>query len=271
MASHPGDLFDYDVKRKDARKILEVPHWVALPTTSGTGSEVGRSTVISDDTTKEKKIIFSPHLLARAVFADPSLTLALPPGVTASTGMDALTHCVEAFLSTGFHPMCDGIALEGLRLISESIESCVANPHDISSRSKMMMASMMGAVAFQKGLGVVHSCAHALSTLADLHHGLANGVMIAFALPFNESTVPERFSRMGMMVGLRDSAPLGFVRWLIQLRKAIGIPDNLSCLGLKADLVGALARVAHKDSCHESNPKAVREEDFHRIFSGAFT
>ena len=140
-----------------------------MPTTAGTGSEVGRSTVIADETTHVKRIVFSPRLLARAVFADPELTIGLPPGVTAATGMDALTHCIEAYLAKAYHPICDGIALEGLRLGAGALARCVETPGDVEARGSMMMSSMMGAIAFQKGLGVVHSCAHALSTVADLH------------------------------------------------------------------------------------------------------
>src|SRR6185436_16030410 len=167
-------------------------------TTSGTGSEVGRSSVVSDDETHIKKIIFSPRLLAKTVFADPELTLDLPAKVTAATGMDALTHCVEAFLAKGFHPICDGIALEGIRLAAGSLLECVKKPMDIEARSSMMLASMMGAIAFQKGLGLTHSCAHALSTVVDMHHGFANGVMIDHALRFNLPAAPERFRDMAV-------------------------------------------------------------------------
>ncbi|MEO5802584.1 MAG: iron-containing alcohol dehydrogenase, partial [Verrucomicrobiota bacterium] len=203
MANHPGDLFDYEDGKPDARPIDQpIPFLVALPTTSGTGSEVGRSAVISDDTTHIKKIIFSPRLLAKAVFADPELTLDLPGKITAATGMDALTHCIEAFLAKNYHPLCDGIALEGLRLGAANLEKCVKTPRDIEARGAMMMTSMMGAIAFQKGLGINHSCAHALSAICDLHHGLANAVMMPYALPFNISAVPERFARMATTLEL---------------------------------------------------------------------
>src|SRR4051812_2342826 len=158
--NHHRDLFDYDDLIGGDKYITEeVPYFITVPTTSGTGSEVGRSAIISEDDTHRKRILFSPKLLAKIVFADPLLTMDLPPFVTAATGMDALTHNMEAFLAKGFHPMCDGIALEGINLISESINTAVNRP-DIASRSKMMIASLMGAVAFQKGLGVVHSLAH---------------------------------------------------------------------------------------------------------------
>ena len=163
----------------------DVPWFVALPTTSGTGSEVGRSSVISEDDTHIKRIIFSPNILAKAVFADPELTLGLPPAVTAATGMDALTHNVESYLSPAYHPLCDGIALEGTRIAARALATAVREPGNLQARADMMMSSMMGAIAFQKDLGAVHSCAHALGTVCDLHHGLANALMIDTVLAWN--------------------------------------------------------------------------------------
>ncbi len=186
MAVHEGDVLQYAWDHPQVRPIEhELPYFVALPTTAGTGSEVGRSSVISDDATHIKKIIFSPRLLAKAVFADPELTLDLPPAITAATGMDALTHNVESYLSPAYHPLCDGIALEGARIAARSLRTAVREPHNLQARSDMLMSSMMGAIAFQKDLGAVHSCAHALSTVADLHHGLANGIMIDHVMRFN--------------------------------------------------------------------------------------
>ncbi len=271
MANHPGDLFDYEDGKPDARPIDQsIPFLIALPTTSGTGSEVGRSAVISDDTTHIKKIVFSPRLLAQAVFADPELTLDLPEKITAATGMDALTHCIEAFLAKNYHPICDGIALEGLRLGAASLEKCVRTPRDIEARSSMMMASMMGAIAFQKGLGLTHSCAHALSAVADLHHGLANAVMMPYALPFNFSAAPELFRRMAMTIGLREQTGEAFVEWLHNLNAAIGIPAKLSETGVKQEQLARLVQVASEDSCHQNNPRSVTREDFQRIFNDAF-
>jgi alcohol dehydrogenase class IV len=169
--NHHRDLFDYDdLIGGDIYVTEDVPYFITVPTTSGTGSEVGRSAIISEDESHRKRILFSPKLLAKIVFADPMLTLGLPPFITAATGMDALTHNLEAYLAKGFHPLCDGIALEGISLINESIKDAVNKP-DLGSRSKMMIASLMGAVAFQKGLGVVHSLAHPMSSLLDTHHG----------------------------------------------------------------------------------------------------
>ena len=183
--NHREDLFKYDdLVGGDVYVTNDVPHFITIPTTAGTGSEVGRSAIIADDETHQKKILFSPKLMAKIVYADPLLTMELPPFITAATGMDALTHNMEAFLAKMYHPMCDGIALEGMRLISNSIEKAVNHP-DLESRSDMMIASLMGAVAFQKGLGVVHSLAHPLSSLLDTHHGLANAVNIPYGMEFN--------------------------------------------------------------------------------------
>jgi alcohol dehydrogenase class IV len=270
MATHPGDLFDYEDEKPGARPIDgPIPFWVALPTTSGTGSEVGRSSVVSDDKTHVKKIIFSPKLLAKAVFADPELTLELPAKVTAATGMDALTHCVESYLAKGFHPICDGIALEGLRLSAENLVRAVREPRNIGARSGMMMSSMMGAIAFQKGLGVTHSCAHALSTVADLHHGLANGVMIDHALKFNLTAVPERFSTMATMIGLKEATPEGFIRWLAQIKADSGIPAKLTAAGVKREQLDALCDIAINDACHGNNPRSCTRDDFKKIFTEA--
>lgn len=270
MATHPGDLFDYEDDKPGARAFdKEIPFWVAVPTTSGTGSEVGRSSVVSDDQTHIKKIIFSPKLLARAVFSDPELTLELPAKMTAATGMDALTHCVESYLAKGFHPICDGIALEGTRLAAQSLAKAVSKPHDIGARSDMMMSSMMGAIAFQKGLGVTHSCAHALGTVTDMHHGLANGIMIDHALKMNLSAVPDRFKTLATMIGLKDPTPQAFIGWLEQLKKDCGIPSRLSEAGVKKDQLERLVQVAVEDSCHQNNPRVCSREDFVKIFNEA--
>ena len=195
--NHREDLFKYDdLIGGDVFVTNDVPHFITIPTTAGTGSEVGRSAIIADDETHQKKILFAPKLLAKIIFADPMLTIDLPPFITAATGMDALTHNMEAFLAKNWHPMCDGIALQGIALIHESLEKAVNNP-SVASRSKMLMASLMGAVAFQKGLGVVHSLAHPLSSLLDTHHGLANAVNIPYGMRFNiagfEAKYPRRY------------------------------------------------------------------------------
>lgn len=270
MIHHPGDLFDYEDGKPDALPIdKSIPLLVALPTTSGTGSEVGRSTVISDDHSKIKKIIFSPRLLPAVVFADAELTKDLPPAITAATGMDALTHLVEAYLAKGFQPLCDGIALEGLKLVRENLEKAVQHGGDLEARSLMLAASMMGAVAFQKGLGVTHSCAHALSTVCDVHHGLANGVLIPYAMKFNRDSCMMKFETMAGIVNAPKKTADGFIDWLVALKHAVGIPAHLKDLGVQKQHLPRLVEIAVRDVCHSLNPKAVSKRDFEGIFQEA--
>lgn len=267
---HREDLFKYDdLIGGDVYVTGEVPHFVTVPTTSGTGSEVGRSAIISDDITHQKKILFSPKLLAKRVFADPLLTMDLPPQVTAATGMDALTHNMEAFLAKNYHPICEGIALEGMRLVSLSLEKAVNQP-DLESRARMLLASMMGAIAFQKGLGVVHSLAHPLSSLLDTHHGLANAVNIPYGMKFNIAGFEEQFSRMAQALGLKIHSGDAVVDYLIQLNEKIGIPRHLRDIGMKKEHLDALADLAIADFAHPNNPKPVSRRDFRALYEEAF-
>jgi alcohol dehydrogenase class IV len=278
MASHVGDVLEYAWDHPHVRSIEhDLPHFVALPTTAGTGSEVGRSSVISDDKTHIKKIIFSPRLLAKAVFADPELTLDLPPHITAATGMDALTHNVESYLSPAYHPLCDGIALEGARIAAKALPTAVREPHNLTARSDMLMASMMGAIAFQKDLGAVHSCAHALSTIADLHHGLANGIMIDHVMRFNLSAAAAKMAELAHVVGVakhtEEASAVAFIDWLSALKRDLAIPATLSAYEAKRPVtradIPALVEVAINDTCHQTNPRPCRREDFERIFAEA--
>jgi alcohol dehydrogenase class IV len=280
MATHAGDVLEYAWDHPRVRSIdRDLPYFVALPTTAGTGSEVGRSSVISDDATHIKKIIFSPRLLAKAVFADPELTLDLPAHITAATGMDALTHNVESYLSPAYHPLCDGIALEGARIAARSLRTAVREPHNLQARSDMMMSSMMGAIAFQKDLGAVHSCAHALSTVADLHHGLANGIMIDHVMRFNLPSAIEKMAELAHVVGARAGGGLpearaeAFIDWLKSLKAELAIPATLSAYASKRPVarsdIAALVEVAINDTCHQTNPRPCTREDFERIFTAA--
>jgi len=280
MAVHGGDVLEYAWDHPHVRPIEhELPYFVAVPTTAGTGSEVGRSSVISDDATHIKKIIFSPRLLARAVFADPELTVDLPPAITAATGMDALTHNVESYLSPAYHPLCDGIALEGARIAARSLRTAVREPHNLKARADMLMSSMMGAIAFQKDLGAVHSCAHALSTVADLHHGLANGIMIDHVMRFNLKSATEKMAELAHVVGagtagaLPEASAEAFIDWLAALKRDLGIPATLSGLAAKRPVtradIPALADVAINDICHQTNPRKCTRADFERLFADA--
>ena len=281
MAHHDGDVLEYAWDHPQVRAITQpIPWFVALPTTAGTGSEVGRSAVVSDDRTHVKKIIFSPLLLAKAVFADPELTLDLPASITAATGMDALTHNVESYLSAAYHPMCDGIALEGVRIAARALPRAVKNGRDLDARSDMMMSSLMGAVAFQKDLGAVHSCAHALSTVADLHHGLANGIMIDHVMRFNLPAATAKLAELahaasvpGAEDGTTEARAIAFIAWLTTLKTELTIPAKLSEYRgpravTKAD-IPHLVEVATADICHQTNPRKCTAADFQALFAAA--
>ena len=211
--------------------------------------------------------MFSPKLLAQVVFADPELTLALPPLVTAATGMDALTHNIESYLSPAYHPLCDGIALEGTRISARALATAVREPSNLAARSDMMMASMMGAIAFQKDLGAVHSCAHALSAVCDLHHGLANALMIEPVMRFNLQAAPEKFAELAHVVGAASAE--AFVPWLAALKTRIGIPGGLGALGVRREQIPALVAIAEKDICHQTNPRPCTAADFASFFEQA--
>lgn len=266
---HREDLFKYDdLIGGDVYVTNDVPHFVTLPTTSGTGSEVGRSAIIADDETKQKKILFSPKLLAKTVFADPLYTMDLPPAVTAATGMDALTHNMEAYIAKMYHPICEGIALQGIRLIHESLEDAVLRP-SVESRAKMLLASMMGAIAFQKGLGVVHSLAHPLSSLLDTHHGLANAVNIPYGMEFNIPGSEEKFRQIARALELKEESGTGVVNYLFELNTRVGIPHQLRAIGVKEEHISTLADLAFADFAHPNNPRPVSRDDFEMLYRKA--
>ncbi len=267
--NHRDDLFKYDdLISGDVFVTNDVPHFITIPTTAGTGSEVGRSAIIADDETHQKKILFSPKLLAKIVFADPLLTMELPPFITAATGMDALTHNMEAYLAKMPHPMCEGIALEGIYLIGQSLVQAVNAP-TLEARSKMLMASLMGAVAFQKGLGVVHSLAHPLSALLDTHHGLANAVNIPYGMEFNVAGCEEKFKRVAATIGLKEQTGAAVVQYLFDLNSSINIPHKLRDIGVQQEHIETLADLAIADFAHPNNPKPVTREDFRMLYSTA--
>lgn len=265
--NHHRDLFDYDdLIGGDQFVTEEVPYFITIPTTSGTGSEVGRSAIISEDDTHRKRILFAPKLIAKIVFADPLLTMELPPFITAATGMDALTHNMEAYIAKEFHPLCEGIALEGISLINKSIEKAVNKP-DLESRSKMMIGSLMGAVAFQKGLGVVHSLAHPLSSLLDTHHGLANAVNLPYGMRFNMPGFEEKFRKIATVMNLNNEHKI--VDHLFELNTKIGLPTKLRDIGVKQEHLEPLSDLALADFCHPNNPKPVTREDFRKLYEEA--
>ena len=264
--NHREDLFKYDdLIGGDVYVTNDVPHFITVPTTSGTGSEVGRSAIIADDETHQKKILFSPKLLAKIVFADPLLTMELPPFITAATGMDALTHNMEAFLAKMPHPICEGIALEGIAQIKDALVNATLQP-SIEARSKMMIGSMMGAIAFQKGLGVVHSLAHPLSSLLDTHHGLANAVNLPYGMEFNIAGFEEKFRRIARTLELKEASGAAVVKYLFDLNTKINIPHKLRDIGVNESHIETLADLAIADFAHPNNPKPVSRQDFRALY-----
>jgi len=268
-ATHPGDILEYVWDHPAVRPIVNaLPYFVAMPTTSGTGSEVGRSSVVSENDTHLKRVVFSPKILARIVFADPELTLGLPAHVTAATGMDALTHNIESYLSPAYHPLCDGIALEGARIAAAALVTAVKEPGNLQARSDMMMASMMGAIAFQKDLGAVHSCAHALGAVCDLHHGLANALMIDTVMAWNLPSAPAKFDELAHVCAVVGGGR-ALVPWLRALKRNVGITGTLSSHGVKPEHLARLVEVASADICHQTNPRPCTAADFDALFKAA--
>jgi alcohol dehydrogenase class IV len=269
MATHDGDVLEYVWDHPQVRPIVhELPYMVALPTTSGTGSEVGRSSVVSENDTHHKRTVFSARILARAVFADPELTLALPAAVTAATGMDALTHNIESYLSPAYHPLCDGIALEGLRIGARALATAVNEPGNLEARADMMMSSMMGAIAFQKDLGSVHACAHALGAVCDMHHGLANALMIDTVLAWNHEAVPDKFAELAHAAGVAGGGA-AFVGWLETLKQQIGITGRLAAHGVTLAQLPQLVPLATRDFTGQTNPRPATAADYERLFRQA--
>ena len=271
----PLDLYD-DLKDGASRITPDMPGMIAVPTAAGTGSEVGRSAVITLTSTGLKTVIFSPYLNPNVAICDPKLTLSLPPHLTAATGMDALTHNLEAFLATNYHPICDGIALEGIRLASEYLTCAVTSGDDLEARGGMMMAAMMGAIAFQKGLGVAHSLAHPLSTLCGLHHGLANAIMLPHAMRFNLNAAPERLKRVALALGepVQDLDPPAAARRGIErverLLVEVGLPVRLRDVDVQREQIPELVAQAIQDGCRLTNPRPCTEETMQALYRAAF-
>lgn len=250
-------------KRVDAAGIAPV---VAVPTTSGTGSEVGRASVIANEATHAKKIIFHPKMQPAIVLADPALTLGLPAKITAATGMDALAHCFEAYCAPGFHPMAEGIAVEGMRLIKENLPVAVSDGGNLVARAHMMAAAAMGATAFQKGLGAIHSLSHPVGALYDTHHGLTNAVVMPYVMQFNRKAIEEKLTRLAAWLGLPNPSYGAVLDWVLALRKEIGIPHTLAALGVGLDRLDELAAAAEADPSTGGNPVPAAAADMKRMF-----
>ncbi|MFT5365570.1 MAG: 4-hydroxybutyrate dehydrogenase [Candidatus Latescibacterota bacterium] len=275
--NHTGSLAPYEIQVDGHLKITNaVPPLIAIPTTSGTGSEVGRSAVITNKEEGRKVVIYSPKLLPIVALCDPELTIGLPPHITAATGMDALTHNLEAYLATTYHPICGAIALGGIRLVSENLERAVKKGSDIEARGNMMLASSMGAISFQKDLGVAHALAHPLSTLADVPHGLANAIVLPHTMAFNKSVAAAHLKDVAQALGCKtdgktndESADLA-IAFVHDLLARVDIPNRLSLVGITQDLIPALAQQAIADANHRSNPRPCTEQDMVALYHAAF-
>ncbi len=244
---------------------------VALPTTAGTGAEVGRASVILDESSETKKIIFHPKMLPQIVILDPELTVGLPAALTAATGMDAFSHSLEAWSSPLFHPMAEGIAAEGIRLVREYLPRAVRDGADIEARTQMLVASSMGATSFQRGLGAIHALAHPLGALYDAHHGTLNAVLMPYVLKANRSAVESRIERLGRYIGLSDTSFDSFMDWVLSLRAEINIPSDLSELGIDDQQSHRIGQMAVQDPSAGTNPITYSAEDYERLFLSALT
>lgn len=256
MSGQSRPLWDFEDKedwwsRADPAGIAPI---VAVPTTAGTGSEVGRAGVILDQDAGVKKIIFHPKMLPALVILDPELTLGLPPHVTAATGMDALSHCLEAYCAPGFHPMADGIAAEGMKQIRSWLPRAVEEGGDVEARGHMLVAASMGATAFQKGLGGMHALSHPIGALLGTHHGLTNAVLMPYVLAFNRAGIEERLGRLAGYIGLEDASFEAFLDWIVELREQVGIPHTLPELGVSPADLERIAIMAEADPSAGGNP-----------------
>ncbi|MBL4906531.1 MAG: iron-containing alcohol dehydrogenase [Sneathiella sp.] len=271
MVGQSGSVFDFVDEGDNWTRVNvdAVAPVVAVPTTSGTGSEVGRASVITDAAHHVKKIIFHPTMLPAIVIADPALTAGLPAHITAATGMDALSHNLEAYCSPFYHPMAEGIAVEGIRLVKEYLPTAVAEGSDLVARAQMMVASTMGATAFQRGLGGMHALAHPLGALYDAHHGMLNAILMPYVLIHNRPAIEDRMERLAAFIGLEDASFEGFLKWVLDLRQEVGIPNDLGALDIddsKAELVG---KMATEDPSSGGNPTKLTAAEYTEIFLNA--
>jgi hypothetical protein len=267
MVGQSRPLWDFEDREDWYRRVnvAGIAPTVAVPTTSGTGSEVGRASVITDVRDHTKKIIFHPRMQPALVIADPALTLGLPPHLTAAVGMDALSHNLEAFCAPPYHPMAEGIALEGMRLIRQWLPLAVADGSNLEARAHMMIASSMGATAFQKGLGAMHSLSHPCSAYFNTHHGLTNAVVMPYVLAWNRTALEEKMQHLSRVLGLQPGFA-GVLDWILELRAALRIPPTLQALGVTEQSVEALAVCALQDPSTAGNPLPMTAADFAALY-----
>ena len=249
--------------------IDNLPKVIAIPTTAGTGSETGRASLIVDEETYTKKIIFHPTMLPDLVILDPSLTISLPKHLTAATGMDALAHCLEAYCSNNFHPMAHGIALEGIKIIKENLVTAYNDPGNIEARANMLVSSMMGSTAFQKGLGAIHSLSHPINAVNDVHHGLSNAIFMPYVVKFNQSQIEERIFFLSKYINLENQSFDGFLQWILDLRNQLAIPHTLKDLNINFDF-DKLSKMALVDPSTSTNPLDLNEDDMKALYISSY-
>ena len=273
MSGQDRPLWDFEDSGANWKRANEaaIAPIVAVPTTAGTGSEVGRAAIITDQERCLKKIIFHPGMLPRQVILDPELTVGLPPHITAATGMDALSHNLEALCSPGYHPMAEGIAIEGIRLLREFLPVAVKDGGNLDARLQMLVASTMGATAFQKGLGAMHALAHPLGALYDAHHGLLNAILMPYVLSANQSAIEARISRLSAYIGLTEPDFAGFLSWILELRSQLAIPHSLAEIGIDHHMADRVATMACEDPSAGGNPIAFSSAQYRQIFLRAVT
>ncbi|MEK1905275.1 MAG: iron-containing alcohol dehydrogenase [Pseudomonas sp.] len=252
--------------RADPRGIAPV---IAVPTTAGTGSEVGRAGILTDERSHTKRIIFHPLMMPKIVISDPALSVGMPAIITAGTGMDAFSHCLEAYCAPGFHPLADGVAVEGMRLVQGALVRAVRQPDDLDARADMLAAAAMGATAFQKGLGGMHALAHPIGALYDTHHGMTNATLMPYVLKFNRSLIEERITRLAAYLGLANPGFDSFLALVMQLRADTGVPHSLAELGVDDSNTILIAQMAVVDPSAGGNPRPLTEADVTQIFTAA--
>ncbi len=246
-----------------------IPPILAVPTTAGTGSEVGRAGVILDESDHTKKVIFHPKMLAGIVISDPELTLGLPAHITAATGMDALAHCLEAYCAPGYHPMAEGIAVEGLRLVKDWLPTAVRDGGNLEARAHMLVAASMGATAFQKGLGAIHALSHPVGAIYNSHHGLTNAVFMPYVLAFNRPAIEHRMTRLAAWLELPNPSFQAIMDWVTALREEFKMPHTIEGLGVEEDRLDELSRMAAEDPTASGNPIAVGAAELKTMYIAA--
>jgi len=271
MSSQSENLWFFeDIGDNWTKAVTEnLPKVIAVPTTAGTGSETGRASLIVDETNLTKKIIFHPSLLPDLVILDPELTFTLPPHLTAATGMDAFAHCLEAYCARGFHPMADGIAVEGIKNIKDHLITAYKNSSDKIARAKMLVTSSMGSTAFQKGLGVIHSLSHPINAVNDIHHGLSNAIFMPYVLKFNKDVIEDRIILLSKYIELEDQSFDGFLSWVLKLRKELSIPHTLKDLNVEFDFE-LLSPMALKDPSTGPNPKDISLDEMKQLYIDSY-